>query len=122
VDARDDETKSVFNRKGAMPEALRTVVNAVQADVVIVSYNDESWVTPQQIEEWLREAGHQTVELLAFDSKRYVGAQIGVHNPQGVRVGEVKRLRNVEYVFVAGDAARVQAAVESVAAHPRLTG
>jgi adenine-specific DNA-methyltransferase len=122
VDARDDETKSVFNRKGEMPEALRAVVQAVRAEVMVVSYNDESWVTPQQIEEWIREAGHQTVELLAFDSKRYVGAQIGVHNPQGVRVGEVKRLRNVEYVFVAGDSERVRAAVASVAAHPRLTG
>ena len=122
VDARDDETKSVFNRKAQMPEALRAVVQAVRADVVVVSYNDESWVTPGQIEEWLRDAGHHAVELLAFDSKRYVGAQIGVHNPQGVRVGTVKRLRNVEYVLVAGDAARVKAAVASIAEHPQLTG
>ena len=38
------------------------------------------------------------VRTLAFDSKRYVGAQIGIHNPQGEKVGEVSRLRNVEYV------------------------
>jgi adenine-specific DNA-methyltransferase len=122
VDARDETTKSDFNRKAEMPNALRQVIEAVDAEVLVVSYNDESWVSPAQIEGWLLDAGHGAVELLAFDSKRYVGAQIGVHNPQGQRVGEVKRLRNVEYVFVAGDQARIQAAVAAVSEHPRLTG
>ena len=40
---------------------------------------------------------------LAFDSKRYVGAQIGIHNPQGEKVGQVARLRNVEYLVVCGE-------------------
>jgi adenine-specific DNA-methyltransferase len=122
VDARDETTKSDFNRKTEMPNALRRVIQAVEAEVLVVSYNDESWVSPTQIEGWLLDAGHQAVELLAFDSKRYVGAQIGVHNPQGKRVGEVKRLRNVEYVFVAGDRARIQAAVAAASELPRLTG
>ena len=122
VDARDETTKSDFNRKTEMPNALRRVIQAVEAEVLVVSYNDESWVSPTQIEGWLLDAGHQAVELLAFDSKRYVGAQIGVHNPQGKRVGEVKRLRNVEYVFVAGDRARIQAAVAAASEHPRFTG
>ncbi len=122
VDARDETTKSDFNRKAEMPNALRRVIEAVDAEVLLVSYNDESWVSPTQIEGWLLDAGHQAVELLAFDSKRYVGAQIGVHNPQGERVGQVKRLRNVEYIFVAGDQARIQAAVAAASEHPRLTG
>ena len=46
--------------------------------------------------------------MLAFDSKRYVGAQIGIHGPTGEKVGEVKRLRNVEYLFVAGERDRVR--------------
>jgi adenine-specific DNA-methyltransferase len=50
------------------------------------------------------------VEVLAFDSKRYVGAQIGIHGPTGEKVGEVKRLRNVEYLFLAGDPDRVASA------------
>jgi adenine-specific DNA-methyltransferase len=120
LDARDDETKSAFNRKGQMPSALRQVIESVDAATVVVSYNDESWVTPAQITDWLLAVGHECVELLAFDSKRYVGAQIGVHNLRGERVGEVKRLRNVEYVFVAGERARVDAAVSAVGAHPRL--
>jgi len=43
------------------------------------------------------------VEVLAFDSKRYVGAQIGIHDLTGRRVGTPGRLHNVEYVVIAGD-------------------
>ena len=73
----------------------------------MVSYNDESWINPEEMTRALREAGRACVEVVAFDSKRYVGAQIGVHGPTGEKVGEVKRLRNVEYLFLAGDADRV---------------
>jgi len=121
VDARDESTKSAFNRKREMPDALRSVIAGTQAGVVVVSYNDESWVTPEQLMTWLGEAGHQDVRLLSYDSKRYVGAQIGIHNPSGHKVGTVKRLRNTEYVVVAGDAERVAAAVAS-AEHPSLKG
>ena len=41
--------------------------------------------------------------VLAVDSKRYVGAQIGIHEPAGRKVGTVSHLRNVEYVVVGGD-------------------
>jgi len=42
------------------------------------------------------------VVQLAFDSKRYVGAQIGIHSPTGKKVGAVSHLRNLEYVILAG--------------------
>ncbi|MCZ3385567.1 MAG: DNA adenine methylase, partial [Actinomycetia bacterium] len=115
VDARDDASKSIFNRKREMPDALRSVITSTRADVVVVSYNNESWVTAEQLIVWLSEAGHEDVRLLSYDSKRYVGAQIGIHNPQGHKVGMVKRLRNIEYVVVAGDSARVTAAVAAAA-------
>jgi adenine-specific DNA-methyltransferase len=111
VDSRDEATKSVFNNKRAMPAALADLLRRVRAEVVVVSYNDESWVTPEQITSTLSEAGHEVVRMLAFDSKRYVGAQIGIFNPAGEKVGRVARLRNVEYVFVAGPAEKVEAAV-----------
>ena len=119
VDARDESTKSAFNRKRQMPDALRSVIVGTRADVVVVSYNDESWVTPDQLMTWLGEAGHDDVRLLSYDSKRYVGAQIGIHNPSGHKVGTVKRLRNTEYLVIAGEAARVAAAV-AAAEHPML--
>ena len=56
-----------------------------------------------------RPAGH--VEVLAFDSARYVGARIGIHDPAGRKVGAVSHLRNTEYLVVAGDRTRVRAMV-----------
>jgi len=109
VDARDGATKSVFNERRRMPAALEQVIRDVDAELVVVSYNDESWVTIEQLEAMAAARGG-TVRTLAFDSKRYVGAQIGIHNPRGERVGTVTRLRNVEYVVVAGDADVVERA------------
>jgi adenine-specific DNA-methyltransferase len=111
VDARDESTRSVFNNKRAMPAAMADLLRRARAEVVVLSYNDESWVTADEIEQMLRAAGHEDVQMLAFDSKRYVGAQIGIFNPTGEKVGKVARLRNVEYVFVAGPAEKVAAAV-----------
>lgn len=102
VDAREEATKSPFNRRRQMPAALESVLRRVKAQVVVVSYNNESWVQPGQLMRWLRESGHADVRMLAFDSKRYVGAQIGVFNPSGEKVGTVSHLRNQELVFVAG--------------------
>lgn len=106
VDARDDTTKSVFNRKREMPAALARTIAGVEADVVVVSYNDESWVTLDQLIDMC--SIHGEVVALAFDSKRYVGAQIGIHDPKGNKVGQVGRTRNLEYVVVAGPTDRVR--------------
>ena len=115
LDARDDSTRSVFNSKLDMPAALAGLLARARAEVLVVSYNDESWVSPEQMTSALRATGRACVEVVAFDSKRYVGAQIGVHGPTGEKVGEVKRLRNIEYVFLAGDRDRVQAASAAIA-------
>ncbi len=111
IDSRDAGTKSVFNRRREMPAALRQVLTNIAADVVIVSYNDEAWVRPSDIADWLRDAGHPDVQIIGFDSKRYVGAQIGIHDPGGRKVGTVSHLRNTEYVVVAGPADAVDAAI-----------
>jgi adenine-specific DNA-methyltransferase len=100
-DARDASTKSVFNDRRAMPQALAQVIKDVDAELVIVSYNDESWVTREELEAMCAARGGE-VTTLEFDSKRYVGAQIGIHNPQGEKVGNVSHLRNKEYVVLTG--------------------
>lgn len=111
IDSRDDDTKSVFNMKREMPKAFMSVLRRAKADLLLVSYNDESWITAEQMMHALREGGHEDVRLLSFDSKRYVGAQIGIYNPSGDKVGEVKKLRNIEYVFVAGSTDQVEQCV-----------
>jgi len=100
VDSRDDATKSPFNSRPQMPEALRQVVRDVSCRVLILSYNDESWVTREELCDMC--SHYERVESFAFDSKRYVGAQIGIYNPVGEKVGAVSRLRNQEYVIIAG--------------------
>jgi adenine-specific DNA-methyltransferase len=100
LDSREPHTKSVFNSKQQMPAALRQIIADVRARVVVVSYNNESWVTLDELKAWCSSHGH--VQVLAFDSKRYVGAQIGIYNPSGVKVGEVSHLRNLEYLVIAG--------------------
>ncbi|MEI2672118.1 MAG: DNA adenine methylase [Marmoricola sp.] len=109
VDARDAATKSVFNAKATMASAFADLLQRVRAEVVVVSYNDESWIARDEMVAALDAAGHEQVRVLEFDYKRYVGAQIGIHSPTGQKVGEVKRLRNVEQVFIAGPSARLAA-------------
>ncbi len=105
VDARDPDLKSVFNSKREMPEALRSTIRAVDAEVLVISYNDESWVTLDGLVSMCDH--HESVRSLAFDSRRYIGAQIGIHNQSGERVGAVSHTRNREYVLVAGPSAVV---------------
>jgi adenine-specific DNA-methyltransferase len=101
VDAREPDTKTAFNARREMPEALRAVVRDVRARVLVLSYNDESWVELDELREMCSVRG--SVEVLGFDSKRYVGAQIGIHNPSGERVGTVSHVRNLEYVLIVGE-------------------
>ena len=107
IDSRDETTKSPYNMKRRMPEEMRRLLFTIKADLAVVSYNNESWIKPEEMMSTLREAGYEDVRLLAFDHKRYVGAQIGIYNPSGEKVGRVSHLRNVEYLFLAGPTDRV---------------
>ncbi len=108
TDSRDESTRSVFNSRSQMPSALRRVVEEVRARLLILSYNSEAWISREDLEKMCDRYEHVTT--LAFDSKRYVGAQIGIFNPDGARVGEVSHLRNLEYVIVAGPEKEVRRA------------
>jgi adenine-specific DNA-methyltransferase len=102
--------RSAFNSRRTIAGALASVVDGVRARVVVLSYNDESWISLDDLVAMCSVRG--AVEVLAFPSSRYVGARIGIHDPNGVRVGTVGRLRNVEYVLVAGDRDEVRSLVD----------
>ena len=106
VDARGDGQRSAYNSRSTMPGALADLVSRLDAGVVVLSYNDESWLTEEQLVTLL--SAWQHVEVLAFDSRRYIGAQIGIHNPNGEAVGNVSHLSNHELVLVAGPSAIVR--------------
>lgn len=107
VDSRDPSTKSVFNQKRNMPDALRSTIKSLDTEVLVVSYNNEAWLTLDELCDMC--SHHDRVVPLSFDSKRYVGAQIGIHNPTGQKVGKVSHLRNLEYIVVAGPKPKVEA-------------
>jgi adenine-specific DNA-methyltransferase len=92
------EKKSAFNSKVQFMDAFASVVDALSMPVIVVSFNNEGFVTRKEMEAMLSHRGK--VSTKSMDYKRYVGAQIGIHNPQGKKVGEVSHLRNREYLYV----------------------
>jgi adenine-specific DNA-methyltransferase len=106
VDARDASTRSVFNDRARAADALATVIARVRANCVVISASNEGWLSPGDLLDMARVRG--AAEILAFDSRRYIGAQIGIHNLKGERVGQVSHTRNVEYLVVAGERSLVR--------------
>jgi adenine-specific DNA-methyltransferase len=96
VDCR--EYDSPFNSPKRITDAMRELVSAIDADHLIVSFNDEGYLAREDIVALLSSLGE--VRVLAHDYKRYVGAQIGIFNPSGKKVGRVGHLRNTEHLFV----------------------
>jgi adenine-specific DNA-methyltransferase len=111
VDCRT--TKSSFNsRRSALP-ALSGLIERLPTPWIVLSFNDEGHHDPAALAALLSEKGH--LRTLAVDSRRYVGAQIGIFDPTGKKVGAVSHLRNTELLFVVGpDEAVVEAAVRGV--------
>ena len=105
-----------------MPDALAAVIAGVDAELVVVSYNDEAWLTLDELIAMCRVGGRH-VAVLGFDSKRYVGAQIGIHNPKGERVGRVSHLRNTELIAICGPRDLVDRVVNGVVSRssPKVT-
>jgi len=68
------------------------------ARFLIVSFNNEGHLARDEVRALLEEYGETTV--FETDYRRYVGARIGIHNPQGQRVGRVSHVRNKEFLFV----------------------
>ena len=96
--------KSPFNSKKRIRQALHDVVQALDVDLLVVSFNDEGHLDRDSMEDLLSARGHvRTAEL---DYKRYVGAQIGIFNPSGVKVGSPGRLYNKERLYVVSHDAR----------------
>jgi adenine-specific DNA-methyltransferase len=105
IDLRDRDAGSVFNRRREAPEAMARLLSSIRAEVVVVSASDEGWILVGDLVDMV--SGRGRVKVLAFDSRRYVGAQIGIHNLRGEKVGRVGRTRNTEYLILAGPAAKV---------------
>ncbi len=89
---------SVFNSRPRFVEAMRRVVMGARARYLLVSFSNEGYLGRAEMEALLAERGQVTV--IEHDFKRYVGAQIGIYNPRGDKVGRVSHLRNKEYLYL----------------------
>jgi adenine-specific DNA-methyltransferase len=104
-------------------------VQSVDCDLLVLSYNNESWLGLEELEAMCvartgsgssggsggggHGGGENEVATLAFDSARYVGARIGIFDPSGRKVGRVSHLSNQELVVIAGEPALVRHVVEA---------
>jgi adenine-specific DNA-methyltransferase len=77
---------------------LSAVVHALKARYLLVSFNDEGYLPEAELLELLAQRG--PVQVLRLDHPRYVGAKIGIYNPQGVKTGVIGHLRNRELLFL----------------------
>jgi adenine-specific DNA-methyltransferase len=115
------ERKSAYNSRRAAPAALAELLASLRAPWLIVSASDEGFHSPAVLQGLLELHGH--VARIDVDSKRYVGAQIGIHSPAGEKVGTVSHLRNLEHLFLVGpERALVDAAVAGVQSEPGSPG
>jgi adenine-specific DNA-methyltransferase len=96
IDCRDYD--SPFNSRRRIHAALREVVDALDARYLVVSFNDEGYVSEEELRAILEPRG--AVAVLRVDTPRYVGAKIGIYNPAGVKTGKVSHLHNQELIFV----------------------
>jgi adenine-specific DNA-methyltransferase len=98
VDCR--ETRSAFNSKRVAPAAYASLLESISAPWLLLSVSDDGFHDAGELEALLARRGH--VGRLDVDSKRYVGAQIGIYNPLGEKVGTISRLRNRESLLLCG--------------------
>jgi adenine-specific DNA-methyltransferase len=98
VDCR--ERRSAYNSKRAAPAAFAELLSALPARWLIVSVSNEGFHDVDDLGRALGELGY--VGRIDVDARRYVGAQIGIYNPSGEKVGTVSRLRNRESIFLVG--------------------
>jgi adenine-specific DNA-methyltransferase len=90
--------KSDFNSRTKCQQALEHVLQHARCKYLLVSFNNEGYVSREQMEKLLGQRGR--VRVVTTPYKRYVGAQIGIYNPSGKRVVKVSHLHNKEYLYL----------------------
>jgi adenine-specific DNA-methyltransferase len=105
--------KSPYNLRRHALAALTDLIERARAPWLLVSFSNEGFHRPDEIEALLAQRGH--VGAVAVPRPRYVGARIGIHDPSGRKVGAVSHLSNTEHLFVCGpDRHRLDRALLSI--------
>lgn len=96
VDCR--ERKSRFNFRAQAPDALAQLLNACGARYLLLSYSNEAFLRRPALRALLAEHGH--VQHVELELRRYIGARIGVHSPDGRRTGRVSHTTATESLWL----------------------
>jgi adenine-specific DNA-methyltransferase len=90
--------KSPFNTKSTALQSMKSVIQNLDCRYLLVSFSDEGYISREEMEELLSERG----AVISYERphRRYIGAQIGIHNLKGERVGEVSHVKNREFLFL----------------------
>ena len=92
------EPRPVILVEGILVFVFPEVVEQLDVRHLVVSFNNEGHISREEMVDLLSTRGE--VFVLERDFKRYVGAQIGIYNPDGDKVGQVSHLKNKEYLFI----------------------
>ena len=119
VDCRS--RRSAFNSRRRCQSAMRNLLRKVRSKHLVISFNNEGFIRREDMELMLANCfGRESLAVMENDHKRYVGAQIGIYDLGGNRVGKVSHVRNKEYLYVvskeAGAAAGAVARAAAAAA------
>jgi len=98
VDIKAAHTKSDFNSKRKAISAMEKLVASIRARFIVVSFSNEGFIPRHEMIRILSTRGE--VFDQSHEYKRYVGAQIGIHNLKGEKVGEVSHLTNKEFIYI----------------------
>jgi len=112
IDTRNPKNKSQFNSKLTMPNALRELISNLKTKTLILSYNNESWLSRKELTDMC--SGYEMCEIVDVDFKRYVGSQIGGYNQSGELVGRPGAKRNLEHIVLAGTRDTVSSMLDSL--------
>lgn len=92
------ERGSAFNRRSSMETAFAAVLERVRAKRIVVSFNDEGYLSLARLRELLGARGR--MREVAVEHPRYIGHRLGVYNLQGEKVGKPGPARNKEHLFM----------------------
>jgi adenine-specific DNA-methyltransferase len=92
------ERGSAFNRRGTMERAFVEVLERVRAKRLVVSFNDEGYLSLPRLRQLLAQRGK--VREISVEHPRYIGHKLGVYNLRGEKVGKPGAAKNREHLFV----------------------
>jgi adenine-specific DNA-methyltransferase len=103
---------SPFNRKAEALPAMQRMIRRIQSPFLLTSFSNEGYILHADLLDALSDKAY--TRYVCIPHQRYIGASIGVYNPQGEKVGEMDHTRNVEYLFITGETLAVNRAADAV--------